>query len=244
MLKQKKVLKQQAEEEEERKKILEEKGVPEEHFLRKQRLEQFQSMLSLFKQKQKERKLNIVEKLLREDKLNKQSQPGLHKGHTKTSGRRTKAKESSNPALLSSNKLASDGGSGDVELQGLQESSSSDSDTEKLTPDTPQGKHMSTLIEPEIRGLWEKSPKPTHLREFSKPSLTVTLSGGEGGSTEVGSIPAGERTQGPKKGPSKAEVMIMKKAMEKLKRSKVSKQIAAGREFKVFNIRLVFSTFR
>ena len=73
ILKKKREQKEEMELELEKKRILENDGIPEEHFLRKKRLEEFQEKVENYKKKHKERRLDIVEKLVREEKLNKQA---------------------------------------------------------------------------------------------------------------------------------------------------------------------------
>ncbi len=240
LLKQEKEQKQQALEEADRRRILEEKGVPEEHFLRRQRLEQFQNMLTLFKEKQKERKLNIVDKLLKETKASKRGLTKEVSQPTNTrSDKQTKVKRGSLTAPSSSSTLTDRPplpSGQDVEMKRLQESPTSASDTEEPPSDTLHSRHVVTIVEPEIRGLWDGWDTPAVLEggRGSESSAHPGVAGGTSGEVESSTLGGGSMKGGRKKEPSKAQLMIMKKAMEKLKRSKISKQIAAGREFKVY----------
>ena len=81
-----------------------------------------------------------------------------------------------------------------------------------------------SLEEPDIRGLWEKAPT-VKKKQFG-------LSGGEG--NEKGK-------QGVKRNRSKAEIEMMKTAMDKLKKSAIIKQVAGGREFKVHKVSMYMS---
>lgn len=244
LLKQEKAQQKQAVEEAERKRVLEEGGIPEEHMLRQQRLEQFQDMLTLFKQKQQERKLGIVEKLLREDKLNKQAK-GLAKEVSQPSSEKRKmmkVRRNSVTAPTSSSTLVEHAPPGRKEEEeskrkqrGQEESSASASDTDDPPADTLHSKHVVTIVEPEIRGLWDQTAPPPfapHRVGGQGSSEPPAAAVGEGSVLEGGGEGSAQE-EGRKKEQSKAEVMIMKKAMEKLKRSKITKQVAAGREFKV-----------
>ena len=76
-----------------------------------------------------------------------------------------------------------------------------------------------SLAKPEIQGLWERSERK------------ATLSGGRGGEGEGDEGKVGEGGVG--KVESKAEREMREGVMEKLRKSVVVKQVAAGREFKV-----------
>lgn len=248
LLKQKRDQKQQSLYEAERKRVLQEKGIPEEHFLRKKRLKQFQSMLERFKKKQEERKLDIVDKLIMEDKLNKRAKKKLphdDSPHSKPSKTKKREKRKSLPAPSGSNSTETNTDTNtdantEAEIQGIDlQSSGSTSDTEELTGShLLYGKHPTTVVEPEIRGLWE-ALTPVSKREVSliNRSGDGTAEDGEGNSDD-------RQGRSVKMEPSKAELLILKKAMEKLRKNKISKQIAAGREFKVTPQFFVFCTHK
>jgi hypothetical protein len=200
----------------ERKKVLEENGVPEEHFLRKKRLQEFQSMLDGYKKKKEERSLDIVEKLLREDKLKRKHRP-VRSASRKTARREVLTAPSSTRGRAAPDSTLPDEG-GVVECDNV-ESSDSASDTEVLgdCEHALQDQALVTIVEPEIRGLWDKHP-----------TVIVSPKPGPG---EVGEEEASQH-QADRRKASKAEILIMKKAMEKLKDSKIQEQVAAGKKFK------------
>lgn len=261
----------------EKNKILEEKGVPEEHFLRKKRLQQFQDMLEQFKKKQEEKRLDIVEKLVREEKLNKQlknkeSQVKSRYSTTKGSGSRRKKISETLSALETGTNINTDPitsrsdtntdvntntntdyatntegeraseGKEKVTCSTDQPPSDYSSDTEPpLTSHPPPSKKITSVIEPEIKGLWDTlSPRDAITRSWGQKTAGVNsgrveLGVGARGEEGKGEGTSSDHTQPilPKKEPSKAEMQLLKKAMEKLKKSKIRKQIAAGKEFKV-----------
>ena len=198
-------------------------------------------MLTLFKQKQQERKLNIVEKLLREDKkrggLTKEiSQPVKTSSVKKKKVKRGSVTAPSSSSMLAERPPAVEGSGQDVGVISVQDSSESASDNEELPIRTLTHKHVFTIVEPEIKGLWDKTA-PTGV---IGGGVTELLAGSVAGTSRKGAGDAdvstldGETARDMKKREaSKAQIMIMKKAMEKLKRSKISKQVAAGKEFKV-----------
>lgn len=230
LLKQEKELKQKNLEELERKTILEEKGIPEEHFLRKKRFQQFQTMLENFKKKQEERKLNIVEKLLKEEQFNKQTK--LTSSREQSYRSKPKKKKHSRVSLTAPSH-DSIGLMDKQRREALEQVSTSESDSDLQDEGIPchalSAKQMNNVMEPEIRGLWDRSLAPTAL-------TTAGLSPVKSASVleKEGSTVSNRKLSKPvKKKTSKMEVQMMEKAMEKLRKSKVLKQIAAGREFKV-----------
>lgn len=210
------------EEELERSKVVKENGIPEEHFLRKQRFQQFQSKVSTYKSQQEERKLEIVEKLLEEGKLKRQAKKRLAQERSehaaKHAGRRNPPKKRTLTAPLVEHADSSIPEQGHGGADGKDEvlSSDSSSDAEMFTVCDYLLKD-GTIMEPEIRGLWDEAPAAV--------SAGTGLTPQEGGSREGPHLPS-------KRKASKAELRIMKKAMEKLKSSKVQDQIAAGKKFK------------
>lgn len=229
LLKQEREKKRQISVEQEKSKILEENGVPEEHFLRKKRLQQFQSMLETFKKKQKERKLDIVQKLLREEKSKR---PRQEKEQS------TSNKHRKRPALTAPSGPRHQKVNTGSKVDGTTEQAMSDltCDTEQLVckdpvKDTPP----VDMVEPEIRGLWDKKGKEDMWesrvspgdRRFTIGALRKSVSEEDSSQEECSGM-----GRPVKRDMSKAELRIMKKAMEKLRRSRVHDQIAAGRKFK------------
>ena len=103
-----------------------------------------------------------------------------------------------------------------------------------LTRDTPP----VDVVEPEIRGLWDRKARQNMWeskvapgdRRFTIAALRKSLSEGDSSQDECSGL-----GRPVKRDMSKAELRIMKKAMEKLRRSRVHDQIAAGRKFKASN---------
>lgn len=228
LLKQERERKEQVLEELERNRVLEESGVPEEHFLRKKRFQKFQGMLENFKKKKEERTLDIVEKLLKEEKLDRQakrkhahdpdpSEHFLHSGSRKTPKRDVLTA----PSDSRGSKEAPEEGGARREV--IEDSDLSDNDMLGDYEHTLRDKALISIVEPEITGLWEKTPIA------APPPKPGTLS----------PVKEGElRRMASKRRASKAEVIIMKKAMEKLKDSKIQEQVAAGKKFKASVITL------
>ncbi len=213
MLQSQSAKRRQAKEQQERKRVLSEGGDPDEAILRKQRIESFELSREAFLKKQNERQVEIVNKLLEEEKALKKSEVKLSKSHWRSrqdephpskkipSKKRRRVKqlspityEEDAPAISDPNEMFEDIDT-KPESEPLQEPSGPTEGRKIL--DHHDG---ATLIEPEIRGLWEKDTK------------TVSIV---------------------KKERSKMETVMMQEAMEKLKKSNVTKQVVAGREFKV-----------
>lgn len=254
MLKQEQARKQQAEKEEERKRVIEENGIPEEYFLRQKRVKQFQDMLEQFKRKQEERRFDIIEKLVKEEKLNKKikkekKQLQERSFHSKASSRKMEqtltphntttdistVAFSVNPDTTTtiSERLETETVTTQQDLKPRPPSGST-SDAENIANDVVERK-LPSMVVPEIRGLWE--PAHPDKGAESPGGITSGLGAkeereGQGEGTEGGSGEERGRTT-MKKTASKATELMMEKAMDKLRKSRVTKQIAAGREFKV-----------
>ena len=204
----------------ERERIITAGGNPDEVFLRQKRLAEFEKSREDFKKKQQQRQLKIVSQLLEEEKVKKRMDKLYSKPHwserqeathpMKTAAQRTKRlkRQTKNKPIRSHN---DDVIIRESEYQtGTQggEIESSDEDVpvrqeEKGITLTPLNDDV--LAEPEIRGLWEEPL-------VFKKQLSE---------------------DGVKREMSKAELEMMKTAMDKLRKSVVVKQVAAGREFKV-----------
>lgn len=216
MLKREKEKKKKKQDDAEREKIIASGGNPDEVFLRRKRLAEFEKSREDFKKRQEQRQLEIVSQLLEEDKVKKRmeklySKPHWHERQElphptkrktgKRLGRKSKARlavshdEDDTIGVLDEPDKGEGVGSSDEEAPGHQ-----DDDGITLTP-----LHDEVLAEPEIRGLWEDNPV----------------------------IKKQSHDGGVKREMSKAEMEMMRTAMEKLRRSVVVKQVAAGREFKV-----------
>ena len=236
LLKQERQRKQQLREELEKRKILEVNGIPEEHFLRKRRLLEFQAMLENYRKKKEERSVSIVEKLLREERLKKQvkrkhaheqSEFTLRSVSRKTPKREviTAPTGSRSPGFRGKEADSTVPDEGVAEERGDVGSSGSSSPAEDMLGDcehTLRDKALMNIVEPEIRGLWESTP----LRAGHGVQLESSDKEGVDGVTRA------DRELAFKQKASKTEILIMKKAMEKLKGSKIQEQVAAGRKFK------------
>ena len=226
----------------EKARILAEGGNPDEVFLKRQRAEAFEKNREEFERKQRERQLEIVSQLLEERKIQKRLEAKLSKSHWHDKGqaphsskRRTLhlrkkqrvalkhsvALEGDAPAI-DGEAIAVDGGDGKEEKKREIDLESSDEEghfVERLQTGAMKPTSEESLAKPEIQGLWERSERK------------VTLSGGRGGEGEGGGGKVGEGGVG--KVESKAEREMREGVMEKLRKSVVVKQVAAGREFKV-----------
>ncbi len=205
---------QKGREEAERRRILENRGNPEEVFLRRRRMEQFQDKLEEYKKRQKERKLDIVAKLLKEDRATKQV------GHLQlptvlSSAKKRRKRRGTRPPPPLLQEVAP--GDHQVEPKSLDSDLSEDEDEESISLNT---KNIKIIIEPEIKGLWEKQT-PT------------TEPGGGGGGSGGGGDSGGAVEEKSSFVRSKAEEKMMKEAMTKLRKNIIVKQMAAGKEFKV-----------
>ncbi len=212
--------KREAAEEQERKRVLAEGGDPDEAILRKRKIESFELTREAFLKKKNERQVEIVNKLLAEEKALKKSEARLSKSHwhNRSDGPHHSKKQLSKgthrgkqlpPTIIDDEDTP-------TIIDSIERTISEDIDT-KIEPVPPQqppspaeGRTIleddtRTLVEPEIRGLWDKSQKSTN---------TV------------------------KKDRSKMEEKMMQEAMNKLKKSNVTKQVVAGREFKVSNTKM------
>ncbi len=192
----------------ERERILSEGGNPDQAFLRKQRIESFELSKEAFLKKQNEGKVEIINKLLEEEKILKKSAAKSHSHSPQESSRKlSKLKKTSKTNQLSTttheevptirdpeDKLISVSGNDEPVLDSHRLPSSQDGGV------SGRGDGEAILVEPDIRGLWDQ------------------------GHGSVGVV---------KRERSKVEVEMMEEALDKLKRSNITKQVVAGREFKV-----------
>ena len=222
----------QLKQEREREDIVEQHGVPEEHFLRKKRLDEFLHTSESNKKQQKDRRLHIVQKLLREEKVKRQvkrKHAPLSDQTLTTTSKKKKRRSLTAPLGGKEEEEEVDQvveGKDKVEKRegaGLSDDSMSDTEMLAECKQVLRDKALTNIVEPEIRGLWDKTPA-LKLR----PSSADTVGGGElqeASSTDTQHGVARRKA-------SKAELRILKKAMEKLKSSKVQEQVAAGKKFK------------
>ena len=231
----------------EKARILAEGGNPDEVFLRRQRAEAFEKNREEFEKKQRERQLEIVSQLLEERKIQKRLEAKLSKSHWHGKGQvphpskrrnlhlRKKQRvalkdsvvlEGEAPAIIDGDATTVDEDEGKEKRREIDLESSDEEDHfgGQLQTGAMKATSEETLAKPEIQGLWERSERK------------VTLGGGWGGEREGGGGTVGGGTVGGGevgKVESKAEREMRKGVMEKLRKSVVVKQVAAGREFKV-----------
>ena len=226
----------------EKARILAEGGNPDEVFLRRQRAEAFEKNREEFEKKQRERQLEIVSQLLEERKIQKRLEAKLSKSHWQGKGQvphpskrrnlhlRKKQRvalkdsvvlEGEAPAIIDGDAAAVDEDEGKEKRREIDLESSDEEDHfgGQLQTGAMKATSEETLARPEIQGLWERSERK------------VTLGRGWGGEGEGGGGTVGGGGVG--KVESKAEREMRKGVMEKLRKSVVVKQVAAGREFKV-----------
>ena len=204
------------EERRERERILAEGGNPEEVFLMRKRASQFEKDKKEFKDKQNQRQLEIVSKLLEEEKLQKrlervqskshwhsrQQRPHPSKRNLQAGAKKRKKREISDEhsVLTSTAELA-------VQEEGVTASE------EAKVVEKSRSKQLAVDSSDE---------------EFDDDLLNKPA--------DKGDDPVIRREEGEglvKREKSKAELEMMQRAMEKLKKSATIKQVAGGREFKV-----------
>ena len=217
------------EERKERERIVAEGGNPEEVFLMRKRASQFEKEKKEFKEKQNQRQMEIVSKLLEEEKLQKrlekvqskshwhsrQQRPHPSKRNLQAGTRKRKKREISDDQSVPTSNAEQDVQEGDAVNEAKSEEKSKrkqlavDSSDEEFGGDlldhSSLDKAKDSRVEPMIKG---EDP-------------VVKKREGEGAI---------------KREKSKAEIEMMQRAMEKLKKSAIIKQVAGGREFKVGNL--------
>ena len=230
--------KQKELEKRERERILSEGGNPEEVFLMRKRVSEFEREQKKFKARQNERQLEIVTKLLEEEKKLKRLEKERSKSHKH--GRQKSKPHLPKGDLCADKKKKSEvihkqSGAGERGADPLLKVTFEEGDEDKqlrkdLSSDEDPGMEMvdageldqldgESLLEPEIRGHWETAP---------------VVSQKSDGASQPQDEGAGKREgEGVKRERSKAEVEMMQRAMDKLKKSAIIKQVAGGKEFKV-----------
>lgn len=222
----KKRLEKEEEELQERQEILEEGLNPDEELTRRKRIRQFEKDKEAYERRQRERQVEIVDNILKEEKQMKkryQQQPHLWPEKQRERVKRINRRRPKPKFFKSTSGSSSVEYSADIEDTGGQHMAgklgavSSDDDDDDFSPfgetsrdeakegdSDPEGED---LAQPEFRGLWEEgvhkeSEKAEHRFKFA---------------TYI---------------PSKMEQEMMERALMKQRDGIVQKQIAAGREFK------------
>lgn len=236
-------------EEEERRRVLVEGGDLEVEAVRKRRVQQFQNKLVKFQQVQEQKKVEIVARLLREEHTIKQDSSKPHHvkkhEHLRRRRRRKKKREEEEEGKKRSGSAPTGNQStvDDPQLLQIREEDRKEEevgDIHGLSNISPgkvdsrirlssiAGNGSGVVEQPEIRGLWDETPVIRGLVD-EPPAIKRTQSpAGDGGGEDYdkGGLVRKEVV-------SKAEMWKMQTAMEKLKKNIVSKQVAAGREYKV-----------
>ena len=226
---------QQRKEEEQKRQILEEGGDLVVETVRRQRMEQLQKKMDDFQKKQEKRKMEIVAKLLKEEESIKQRdtpQPKVF-GHDERKKRRRRKKRrekeigaesrrrSGSAPSDSSRRMTGVGkqNGGEEFLDGSVHAAD-----DQLVPEETQD--SSVIMVPEIKGLWEEGTvAPGQAGNPPAVWRPKSHSGrGKGGDNSATSK---------KRIFSTTEMRMMQNTLEKLRKSIVRKQVAAGREFKV-----------
>ena len=224
--------KRKEEERRERERIIAEGGNPEEVFLMRKRASQFEKEKKEFKEKQNQRQLEIVSKLLEEEKLQKRLEKVQSKSHWHSrqqiphpskrnlqagAKKRKKREISDDQSILTSN-AEQDVQEGDAVSEAKLEEKSK---RKQLALDSSDEEFGGDLLDRSKLGSLNKD-KDSRVEQEIKGEDPIVKKGEEGlGEGRV------------KREKSKAEMEMMQRAMEKLKKSAIIKQVAGGREFKV-----------
>ena len=207
------------EERRERERILAEGGNPEEVFLMRKRATQFEKQKKNFKEKQNQRQLEIVSKLIEEERLQKRLEKVQSKSHWHSRQQRPHPSKRNLQAGAKKRKKR--------DISDDQIAPGSNAEMDVLEGDTVSETKVEGKKQPAVDSSDE---------EFGGDLLDL---GGLGSRAEPdikGEDPAVKKGEGEgtiKREKSKAELEMMQRAMEKLKKSAVIKQVAGGREFKV-----------
>ena len=221
---------------------------PDEMMLRRKREGEESKKWAEFEKNRRRRHVEIVSRLIEEEKMKKKSEKMAEKAHwqsrwSQDETHRTRDSEIENhtrPRFVS-DKPGKSGGdkgvnpviSGTDEVDRSVDSSSDDdvADVAEFVSGEGEIGVGDSLARPEIDGLWSAMPTHTKVEErevFGKDEEEGVR--GEGGGWERGGR---ER--------SKLEEKMMKDVVSNLRQSIVRKQVAAGREFKVSGISLSFA---
>ena len=219
---------------------------PDEVMLRRKREREESRKRARFEEKRREKHLEIVARLLEEDKMKSRSEKMGEKAHwqgphdatqqngmrkregerkAKLRGLNTKQTEDNNegahPAISSNDEAVLERGGGEVV-----ESSSDEYDGDEREGERGEGEASGeTLAQPEINGLWS-----LHSETAAQQSLKIEEQEEEEGEGEEVKDRGRKRR---KKERSKLEQKMLTGVIDNLRQSIVKKQVAAGREFKV-----------
>lgn len=208
------------EERRERERILAEGGNPEEVFLMRKRASQFEKDKKEFKDKQNQRQLEIVSKLLEEEKLQKRLERVQSKSHWHSRQQRPHPSKRNLQAGTKKRKK--------------REISDEQSDLASTAELAVQEEGVTVSEEAKVV---EKSRSKQLAMDSSDEEYDGDLlnkPADKGDDPVIKRVEEGEGEGLVKREKSKAELEMMQRAMEKLKKSAIIKQVAGGREFKVY----------
>lgn len=224
----------------EREKIVSEGGNPEEVFLMRKRAGEFEKHREMFKARQNERQLEIVTKLLEEGKQKKRMEREQSKSHwhgrqkPRPHPSKRNLNASANRKLVKNEVIHKQSGTSDskddavVEISVDGENDIKHPNKETYSDEDDVGVQLvddvtleqldeESVLVPEIRGHWGTAPLVKKKHD---------------GTSQLQDVGVGKK-EGMKREKSKAEIEMMKRAMDKLKKSAIVKQVAGGKEFKV-----------
>ena len=228
---------------------------PDEMMLRRKREGEESKKWAEFEKNRRRRHVEIVSRLIEEEKMKKKSEKMAEKAHwqgrwSQDETHRTRDSEIENhtrPRFVSDKPGKSGGDKGvNPVISGTDEvdrnvgSSSDDDDNDVAEFVSGEGEIGvgDSLARPEIDGLW--SAMPTHTKVEEREVFGQEEEEGEGVRGE-GVRGEGVRGEGGGRERSKLEEKMMKDVVSNLRQSIVRKQVAAGREFKVSGISLSFA---
>ena len=218
------------EERRERERILAEGGNPEEVFLMRKRASQFEKEKKEFKGKQNQRQLEIVSKLLEEEKLQKRLEKVQSKSHWHSRQQRPHpSKRNLQAGVKKRKKQEISDDQSTLTSSANQNIQEGDTTTEaKLKEDEGKGKKLAKYSsDEEFDGDLPGHFKLGNLDNDKDSRVEPEIKG------EDPVAKKGEGEGAIKREKSKAEMEMMQRAMEKLKKSAIIKQVAGGRVFKV-----------
>ena len=217
---------------------------PDEVMLRRKREREESRKRAEFEEKRREKHLEIVARLLEEEKMKTRSEKRAEKAHwqgrwphdatqqngtrkregeckAKLRGLKTKETEDNegvHPAISSNDEAVLERGGEEVV-----ESSCDEYDGDEREGERREGEASGeTLAQPEINGLWS-----LHSETAAQQSHKIEEEGEEGEEVKDGG------TKGRKKERSKLEQKTLTGVIDNLRQSIVKRQVVAGREFKV-----------
>ncbi len=206
--------------------------------MRRQRIEQFQKKMAEFQKKQDKKKMEIVEKLLKEEESIKQKndlqmesleRESMRKRHRRRNRKRKKEEKPKNrsgsaPSEISESKKSSNEIEETLEDKILDGRDIGERADEQLS--TLDTYHLT--VQPEIQGIWDEETA-TQAGEAERATGIILPKNHSSKDMSEGR----ENSTVKKRIFSTTERRMMQATLEKLRKGIVRKQVAAGREFKV-----------